>query len=170
MFYYFGKIIHKMASEVYILRLKSRKNMGLTQSSWRCFVKSHYEIWKIIKREKRTTLFLFWKQCLADHPLPENLTTADRCYKPEHRKAFCPCSPTDMYSPVVESVNTSMKGMFCNSRYSRIPPITAKYDLLNTLVLQVATYFCSQFAEVSMLAGINLSIWGENRLQLISQI
>ena len=46
----------------------------------------------------------------------------------------------------------SVKGQFCNSRYSRILPIIANYDLLNNLVLQTTTYFCSQFAEVSILA------------------
>ena len=92
------------------------------------------------------------------YPLPKNLTTADRGFKPEHRKPFHPCSSTDISLPVLERVKGSVKGQFCNSRYSRILPIIANYDLLNTLVFQITTYFCSQFAEVSILAGIILSI------------
>ena len=136
------------------------------QSSWNL---------KTVKCEKVPILFLCGKHCLFHCPLPKNLTRAEVL---NHNREvmcvgsgpICSCSPTDMCSPVLADVEGSVKSQFYNSRYSRIPPITANYDLINTLLFQIAIYLCSPSAEVSIQAEIILSIWRKNRLQLISQL
>lgn len=155
MFYYFRKIIHKVASAIYILSWHQGRRWDeygpAGGAVWRVIMKLE----KIIKCEMRTEMFLFWKQCLSDYPLPKNLMTADR-FQTRTDKTL---SPLQSHWHVLTS--PGVKGQICYSRHSRISPMTAKDDLLNTLVLQIAAYLCSQFAEVSILAGIILSIWGK---------
>lgn len=101
MFYYFRKIIHKVASAIYILSWHQGRRWDeygpAGGAVWRVIMKLE----KIIKCEMRTEMFLFWKQCLSDYPLPKNLMTADRGFKPEQTRPFRLCSPTDMCSPVL---------------------------------------------------------------------
>jgi hypothetical protein len=76
-----------------------------------------------------------------------------------------------MCSQALESLKRPMKGQFSTSGHSRIPsPNYSKKTFYKYLVLQIATYFPFQFAEVSKLAGIIFYIWEKNRLQLISQM
>ena len=77
MFYHFGKIIHKMSPEVYILYWSPGRGWGLIQSSRRCCVTNQSEIWKHPRREANHSL-LFWKDCLSDHRLSSRVVWPER--------------------------------------------------------------------------------------------
>lgn len=168
----FGKTIHKKASEVHILDWNQGKN-GMNAAGG--------PVWTVIVKFKNSQMWegthsvSLWEALSVSCPLPKNLTRAEVL---NHNREvmcvgsgpICSCSPTDMCSPVLADVEGSVKSQFYNSRYSRIPPITANYDLINTLLFQIAIYLCSPSAEVSIQAEIILSIWRKNRLQLISQL
>lgn len=167
----FSKTIHKKTSEVHILNQGKDGMNAAGGPVWRVIMKfKNSQMW-----EDNHSVFLGGGHCLSHYPLPKNWTRAEVWN--HSREVMCvgcgpvrPCSRTDMCSPVLADVEGAVKGQFCNSRYSRISPIIANYDLINTLVLQITIYFCSPSAEVSILTGIIFSIWRENRLQLISQM
>lgn len=139
MFYHFGKIIHKMAPEVYILCWSPGRGWGLIQSRWGCCVTSQSETRKHPRREANRSL-LFWKHCLSDHHLSRKRVWPERRSDTQAGAgSFRPDSPTDRCAPIRERV-------------------------------EIAMDFYSQFVEASILTIITLSTWGENRIQLISQI